>query len=650
MKPDYSYLLFSIGPVQDFIAASRKTLDLFAGSLLLSDLIGAAIGVVLDNKGKMIFPDVNDKDELVIGDIASLPNRFFCKVPSNIAKDIAENAANAVQNKFDKISSKVRIGFGINSDIVWDNFWNEQIKNFLEVYWVLLENEDSMEYPDKYRSLEQFLGKRKLMRDFRQLEQQGIKCSLILNFSAIHPNGVDAKKFWEEQAKRNKKYFRSGERLSSVAVTKRKFLNALGQSDSFPSTSTIAAAGFLRTLIKQVMTDTDLKTSVGDYAKKVQMMQETLNGQREIKNITSLYGLADDDELLKKLLQIDGDWLFNESYNEKGIKKEYGLEGELPNVVTVAKESFDDLFRKVSEYNDRQTDKHKLIKSPSKYYAVFYFDGDKMGENLSKAKNEESHKKISKALRTFSIETIPAIVEGSERLGKIIYSGGDDVLCFCALDDMFDIVLDIRKKFSEAMRSAGIENATGSIGIAIAHHQMNLQQVLEAARNAEHYAKEKAGRDAVGFALLRNSGEHSTIGAKWFPNENSTIDVLKSFSKKIDDKIISTSFVYDLESERIGMEKNEGAMIKSEIKRLLNRRTIPKKRKMLIETEIKIEPNSNGQAEVEIDNNWHNEIVTFFNSLKISRLNDENKLDVSVLKQFIDLLEVAQFTARGGLK
>jgi len=469
-----------------------------------------------------------------------------------------------------------------------------------------------------------------------------------LNFSAVHTTGTDAREFWEEQAVKNKKYFRKGERLSSIAVTKRKFLNSLSKDDSFPSTSTIAVGGFIRSMIKQAMTDTDLKKSIGNYANKVQEMQKVLNDWGEIKNLPSLNKLAAEDDLLQSLLKVDGDRLFPESYNEKRIKKEYAIEGEIPETVSVTKKARKDLFDKIKEHNKKQSDRTKFIKSPSKYYAVFYFDGDKMGEILSKAIDEDAHKNISRALRTFSKDTIPDIVEGvfseNPRLGKVIYSGGDDALCFCALDDLFDIIQDIRKTFAQAMQSVRVENPTGSIGVAIAHHQMNLQQVLEAARKAEHYAKEKVGRDAVGFALLKNSGEHSIIGAKWFPNEKSSIDVLKLFSKKIEDKIISTSFIYDLEDERIGLENNSTTsnLIESEIKRLLKRRTNYKA--------VKDQRESRTEGQRETEDDWQKELVTFYSSLKTSRINEENELDVSVLKQFIDLLEVSQFTARGGSK
>ena len=41
-----SLFIFTISPVQSFIAQARKTVDLFGGSKLLLDLVGEAIGVL----------------------------------------------------------------------------------------------------------------------------------------------------------------------------------------------------------------------------------------------------------------------------------------------------------------------------------------------------------------------------------------------------------------------------------------------------------------------------------------------------------------------------------------------------------------------------------------------------------------------------
>ena len=56
--------------------------------------------------------------------------------------------------------------------------------------------------------------------------------------------------------------------------------------------------------------------------------------------------------------------------------------------------------------------------------------------------------------------------------------------------------------------------ATASAGLAIAHYKADLRAVLEAARKAEHAAKQ-ADRNALGIAVLRRSGEHSQVVCPW---------------------------------------------------------------------------------------------------------------------------------------
>ena len=46
----------ALGPVQDFIAAARKTRDLYAGSWVLSEISKAAALKLLDKQAEMIFP------------------------------------------------------------------------------------------------------------------------------------------------------------------------------------------------------------------------------------------------------------------------------------------------------------------------------------------------------------------------------------------------------------------------------------------------------------------------------------------------------------------------------------------------------------------------------------------------------------------
>ena len=84
MSKQEHLLLFSIGPVQSFIASARKTEDLWAGSYLLSFLVEKAIqqlhqlSQVEGGSVELIFPA--EHDIAVFPQVASFPNRFLAVV------------------------------------------------------------------------------------------------------------------------------------------------------------------------------------------------------------------------------------------------------------------------------------------------------------------------------------------------------------------------------------------------------------------------------------------------------------------------------------------------------------------------------------------------------------------------------------------
>ncbi|PJF23677.1 MAG: type III-B CRISPR-associated protein Cas10/Cmr2, partial [Phototrophicales bacterium] len=51
--------LFQIGPVQTFIAASRRTQDLYVGSRLLSEIALAGVKAAEQAGGSLVFPVKN---------------------------------------------------------------------------------------------------------------------------------------------------------------------------------------------------------------------------------------------------------------------------------------------------------------------------------------------------------------------------------------------------------------------------------------------------------------------------------------------------------------------------------------------------------------------------------------------------------------
>ncbi len=246
--------------------------------------------------------------------------------------------------------------------------------------------------------------------------------------------------------------------------------------------------------------------------------------------------------------------------------------------------------------NERQSLVRSLL-SPKNgqlesYYAVIQMDGDRMGAWLAggedfaisyeasfhhdvkhgfkkfsehnaaiaayaqqkRALSPNRHLAISGALNDFSQTLVPYVVE-QEFLGRLIYSGGDDVLAMFPVKDVLPAMDRLRCAYSgyaeqnqidrsrwdysghaeqnqnglflengfallklngkmRLMRMMG-DRATASCGCVIAHHQAPLSAVLRELRISEARAKHDGGRNAFSITIIKRSGGALYLTAKW---------------------------------------------------------------------------------------------------------------------------------------
>lgn len=153
--PDPAFLLFTIGPVQAFISAARRTQDLWAGSYLLSYLNWAAIEVIAEAIGPdaVIFPNLYGQplcdrwlsqkgiiappqpEDLIL---PSLPNRFFAIVPREQGADLAKQAEEKLRSQWREIAQAVKSDLErlfSNHPPAWSRTWERQTENLFEIYW-----------------------------------------------------------------------------------------------------------------------------------------------------------------------------------------------------------------------------------------------------------------------------------------------------------------------------------------------------------------------------------------------------------------------------------------------------------------------------------------------------------------------------------
>lgn len=700
--PEPSLLLFSIGPVQDFIATARKTQDLWSGSYMLSYIAWTVMQLISEEMGpdSVIFPDLigqpfcnhwlAETKELSFvkrpgGEELSsptLPNRLLAILPKDKVEVIANDAECKVKAVFKEICFSVKekienVVGELKGDAIWDRIWERQTRDFIEVYWAilpmgrkgdyinfielykallgneLLKDFEKLlkEYETKgfspnigtmygslYRFLEKGLGSRKVTRDFSQHSEPHYKCTVCGVREPVHPEKHNNQScedygalagFWKEKIRPKFPDTKATERLCAVCATKRFSVRFYFKDKMhfdirslFPSTSTMATAAFKLRLIENA--DNGLLVKAHDYANKIHaLVGETAMGEAS----PMIFRACKGNKLLKDFSELEGDWLYKESLDKETLRREYGQNNDaFEQLFIAAKDAFDNFQKALEEFQK----KNKIdLGTPSKYYAIIQMDGDNMGkwvagENAPKIKsilhpalrkhleqneswksmleykrplNPSLHIATSRALKDFSLKVVREIVE-RDYLGKLIYSGGDDVLAFVSLRDLPGIMRCLRAYFSGSLvcnEEEGVkvdfENGSGfvpvdgegyplslkmskkpkgflyamgttatvSMGVAIVHHSYDLSKALQEARDAEKKAKNEIKKNAFYISLNKRSGGTEDFGAKWYYENDEYFevipvleDLIKAFS---DEKGISPKFAYDFRAELMGLNQ-----------------------------------------------------------------------------------------------
>lgn len=561
-----------------------------------------------ENKGMDWIPEPGRKQL----ETPSLPNRWIAILPADIVPDIAQAAEESIREDLTNMSEAVRQHLASNVDLD-DDQWRRQ-RDWLEIYWTshvwpetadnpppadfadslntLIGHDDkftdaltAMKQAGRYREnmgdyygrlyklAERAHGSRKLLRDFPGgRDEEGYKCTLcgereLAIFDDYDScNYREAKAAWEKirESALDEGDIQDGgrERLCTVCLTKRlapkHFLNEqfkIGRS--FPSTSEIAATTFKVSVLNKAADSDDFRQKLSDFV-------ESITDSNELESTSSytpavgraLNRLRDQDSSTdwRKFAGLDGEWLFEESYDEKDH--------------AVSSSASKDLLKAAKKAG---------IGKPCPYYAIALLDGDEMGKWVSgehekfprfedqihndaipKCREEfgdetlgqrspqtpSLHSAMSAGLLGFALRIARHVVE-KEHGGKLVYAGGDDVFMMASIDDTLRIIdslqdafhspawvsahgkITLGKEVTEKIKSGtggnsvylGMGNATASAGIAIAHYKTPLTQVIQAAHEMEERAKDRLGRDAFSVAVLKRSGEINEAGARWHYNE-----------------------------------------------------------------------------------------------------------------------------------
>jgi CRISPR-associated protein Cmr2 len=418
-------------------------------------------------------------------------------------------------------------------------------------------------YPAVHDLAERTLAAAKALRPFEPLAQGGYRCTLTAEHEwltdrpthlMLPPRARAGESAWSQVAGRFG--IKDGEHLGAVATLKRlwptmiseRFADELGveRIDRFVvSTHTMAITTSLARLAEQ-------------FDIEVQTRLEPLKGELENQERTALP--ASLDATLRRL----------DASSAALLRK-------IPSLLDQARDAGDDtLERRVAElFGDRR---------PETYYALIQMDGDRMGAWMAGNEPEfqrrfadtwhpqvrasaaakfghlpamrryfESprpasparHVLTSAVLNDFSTHVARHVVEQVFK-GKLIYSGGDDLLAMVSVDDLLPCMLLLRACYSgvgdgsdglpgfddlkrmqlgrgyvrlgdRLLQMMGTQ-ATASIGAIVAHHQAPLSAVLRELRAAEQQAKRHldGSRNAFCVRVMKRGGGEVAVTSRFW--------------------------------------------------------------------------------------------------------------------------------------
>jgi CRISPR-associated protein Cmr2 len=466
----------AVGPVQDFIAASRRLRDLWFGSYLLSELSKQAVRSLHNRGAELIFPSLrNAAEDLLAGSDMTVPNKILARVSCEDPRQVFSEIKDEVTRFWlEELAEKTIEKSRTNVD---QALFNSQIKDFPEIYgaWSPLNGNG---YVDARRRADSLLAARKSLRDFSQPEP-----ILTSQGGGLPKSSLDGVRESVLRGDQRKKGIKENEELDALGWIKR-YGEKLGASETTPefdSLSDLAADPFLRGAVKN---------------------PEAYKRLEKLKSIV----VAEQTPMPKVSTR-------------KAHRKPLG---DLPPQVLFRSRLGRDFDRDIS--NEAMDSIHGHLKrlfhaagqsqGPLPYTAILVGDGDFMGRTIDHLTNPGDHQAFSDALTQFS-RSAADIVRTDH--GCMIYAGGDDVMAFVALDRVVDCADRLRTSFEDNMKAAlpdEKDRPTFSIGIAIVHHLRPMGLSLQLARKAERLAKDQ-GRASLAIILDKRSGAPIQVWGRW---------------------------------------------------------------------------------------------------------------------------------------
>ena len=500
-------MVFSITPVQGFIARSRKLRDFWTGSVLLSWLAFEGLRWVMENLGAdhVLYPSLIDqplvnayleKEWNVSGafipeiwkgqpsGIASLPNKFLFLVPLGKTEEVATELEKAIAGKWEKLAQMTLDYLADKKNMSEEerkyltSMLTRQTSHFWDFQWATARLADK----DDKAGIEDLLDESQWGNPFSYLEairpilekkgypvknsSRGILYSTSHSLVQSALAAEKSRKMITREEEPGEKCQMCGEFEVLHAIDSSKgnatenikdFWNRFVGDDDFKENEHLCAVCFIKR-----------------YAPRVLKKDEThiLNGI-----------FCDADSFPSTTMMALTDY-FNRNNIAEGRRKEIA-----------------------DKLHDSKTDevRKEKIKNADKYYAILLMDGDNMGklvngetiaatwdkimhpeiaarlkrdgfdplyrdvwqkiygnEDLKKRLVTPAiHASISEALGDFSIYGVAPIIDKNG--GRLVYAGGDDVCAFLPIGNALAAAREIKDYYTSVFRFIGMQRKSTPI-------------------------------------------------------------------------------------------------------------------------------------------------------------------------------------------
>lgn len=521
-------LVISLGPVQDFISAARRTRDLWFGSHLLSEISKAAAYAVRKAGGALIFPAPTSANDLEKGSEFNVANIILAELPAGIdPAAVRKKAECATKERWVSFANDAQ---AFASVLIDRDVWNDQVTDVIEYYaaWVPLES--PQEYGDARRRLMRLLAGRKALRNFEPAKgrERVPKSSLdgARETVLIHSgSGTETRKerrriLREDNQLAQRLRLSAGEELDVIGMTKRA-----ATREAFPSVTRVAADPWLRGIESEAAARR-LVEEIAQQCHDASFAAGT--GQHHYQGIYPFDGAVLFPSRLASMLRPsktdDDSYDFDRILSSQDRQKLKEIRTQL-------------------EHLQKSGSGRLGFGEPSPYLAVLAADGDGMGRTISRISSAEDHRRFSRQLAQFAGAARSIVEDGGH--GCLIYSGGDDVLALLPVDTSLKCARELHDQFAALLDKWSDDEGkspTLSVGIAIGHCQEPLEDLLEFARDAERAAK-KPDRDGIAVRLYTRGGVPVMLRSRW----NGKVDErIAQWAALHRDGRIPDKFAYDL--------------------------------------------------------------------------------------------------------